>query len=180
MLSYEELIENNLGLVDRVIKDKIADINKIGMFTLDDLVQIGRVGLCKAARGYRPEDGKAKFDTFAYVCIRNEIYDSLEYASVRTKWESPEDIEVVLATTPVDDDFDNRSGAEYVVNAIQRSTSGIISKGIEALKLYSQGFSYKDIGEMMGASTNNVTAWVSKARKYLLKNPEILALRGTI
>jgi len=180
MLSYETLIEKNLGLVDRVIKDRIEDVNKIGYFTLDDLVQIGRVGLCKAARGYVPESGKAKFNTFAYICIRNEIYDALEYMSVRTKWESPEDFDVVLATTPIDDDFDNKSGAELVVNAIQRNSVGIISKGIEALKLYSQGFSYKDIGEIMGASTNNVTAWVSKARKYLLKRPEILALRESV
>ena len=41
------------------------------------------------------------------------------------------------------------------------------AKGIRALRLMADGYSAREIGEQMGASANNVTAWVSRARQYL-------------
>jgi len=179
MLSYEELIEANLGLVVQVIRDKVHGANQIGIFTYEDLIQIGRVGLCKAARGYKP--GNTKFDTYAYTVIRNEIFDALEYASVRRNYEASEDFDTVLGMTPVyDDPFEDRIGLESLLNTLQSKSTGIISKGIKALRLNAQGLSYKEIGEMLGSNDKNATAWASKARKYLLNNPEIIALRGSI
>jgi len=69
-------IEENMGLVGQVIKDKVREIHRIGIYTYDDLFQIGCVGLCKAADTYRAE-GDACFSTYAYIIIRNEIYDAL-------------------------------------------------------------------------------------------------------
>lgn len=43
------LVENNLGLVGKVIKDKVHGLGSNSAFTYDDLFQIGCIGLCKAA-----------------------------------------------------------------------------------------------------------------------------------
>lgn len=179
MLSYNELVEENLGLVIQVIKDLVRGVNQIGIFTYEDLIQIGRVGLCKAALSYNPP--KAKFGTYAYTVIRNEIFDALEYASVRRTHEASDDFETVMSTIPVyDDPFEERIGLEALLNTLQSKTTGIISKGIRALRLNADGMSYKEIGELFGVTANNVTAWASKARKYLSTNPEILALRESV
>ena len=38
-----------MGLVGKVIKDKVHGVNGLGIYTYDDLFQIGCIGLCKAA-----------------------------------------------------------------------------------------------------------------------------------
>jgi len=80
MLSNErdKLIEDNMPLVGQVIKDKVHNVQGIGIFTYEDLFQIGCIGLCKAADTYQP--GKWQFSTYAYLLVRNEIFDALDYA----------------------------------------------------------------------------------------------------
>jgi DNA-directed RNA polymerase specialized sigma subunit len=75
------LVEENMGLVGKVIKDKVRDITNIGIFTYDDLFQIGCIGLCKAAAAHMPDKGR--FSTYAYMLIHNEIFSALEYATLR-------------------------------------------------------------------------------------------------
>lgn len=46
-------------------------------------------------------------------------------------------------------------------------------KGIKAIRLMSEGYTSREIGEQMNASAKLVCAWVSKARKFLKSRPEI-------
>lgn len=59
-----------------------------------------------------------------------------------------------------------------------KETSGVTAKGIRAIRLMADGYNSREIGEQMGASANNVTAWVSKARSYLKQRPELQGLDG--
>ena len=70
------LVEENMGLVGKVIKDCLQNPSAQGCYTYDDLFQIGCIGLCKAAQTDRP--GRGAFSTYAYILIRNEIYNELE------------------------------------------------------------------------------------------------------
>ena len=45
-----KIVEDNMGLVGKVIKDKVHGIGHSGVYSYDDLFQIGCIGLCKAAR----------------------------------------------------------------------------------------------------------------------------------
>ena len=45
-------------------------------------------------------------------------------------------------------------------------------KGVEAMILRAKGKTSSEIGAIYGVSANLVTAWVSKARKQLMKDPE--------
>ena len=42
-------VEQNLGLVGKVIKDKVHNPGQNSIYSYDDLYQIGCIGLCKAA-----------------------------------------------------------------------------------------------------------------------------------
>lgn len=54
-----------------------------------------------------------------------------------------------------------------VGKVIKDKVHGVTAKGIRALRLMADGYTAREIGEQMGASANNVTAWVSRARRYL-------------
>ncbi len=47
-------VEENMGLVGRVIQDCVHTLDKGCIYDYDDLFQIGCVGLCKAAQTDRP------------------------------------------------------------------------------------------------------------------------------
>lgn len=172
-----KVVEENMGLVGQVIKDHVMGIGNIGIFSYDDLFQIGCIGLCKAAVN---DDGRSKFSTYAYICIRNEIFLALEYATVRRKREIITDDAYVLQRDVLEDPFQmtGLSELDALLDELQEKTSGVTSKGIEAMKLHVQGYNYREIGEMMGGvPAKNVTAWVSRARSYLKKQTKLLRLK---
>jgi len=173
----QKLAEENMALVGQVIKERVDNPNKIGIFTYKDLFQIGCVGLCKAAGNYDTA-GKVAFSTYAYILIRNEIYKSLEYATVRRKREqilAPDD-----AAFSSEDHFSIAERATELGSTLDRletETTGVLSKGIAALRLQAQGYSCKEIGRRFGGvSDNNVSAWIAKARKYLKNDSAIISM----
>ena len=172
-------IEENMGLVGQVIKDKVREIHRIGIYTYDDLFQIGCVGLCKAADTYMAE-GDACFSTYAYVIIRNEIYDALKYATLRRKRETLTEV-YNLPPKTLTAYSDGLMGAELTLDAMQACATGVTAKGIEAIRMLSQGYTHREIGERMGGvSANNVSAWVARARKFLRSDQAIIDMRDVI
>ena len=156
------LVEQNTGLVGQVIKDKVRNISGIGVFTYQDLFQIGCVGLCKAAVEYT---GAGRFSTYAYIIIRNEIFSALAKATTYKKHETGLNPDALCADITLDD---KNSDIQRTLEMALVHASGITAKGIMAIRLLIQGYSYREIGERMGGvSVNNVTALVSRARKYL-------------
>ena len=156
-------VEENMGLVGKVIKDRVHGVNGLGIYTYDDLFQIGYMGLCKAAA----TDKGGCFSTYAYRLIRNEICSALIYANRRAGKEVPTEPEILSTYEAeiVPEQSDNTLTA--LLDEAERSAAGVTAKGIRALRLMADGYTAREIGEQMGASANNVTAWVSRARRYL-------------
>ena len=164
----QKKVTENMGLVGRVIKDKVHGATQLGIFSYDDLFQIGCIGLCKAAA----VDKGGCFSTFAYRLIWNEICDALIYASKRNQTEYPTDPEILLQSgTEAAPMFSN--DLKLIVDSAKKQSSGVVAKGIRALELMADGYTCREIGEMMGSTANNVSAWISKARKHLRSIPEL-------
>lgn len=177
----KNLVEDNMGLVGTVIKENVRNVNKLGIFTYQDIFQIGCEGLSRAALNYMP--GEDKFSTFAYIYIRNAIFNALDYASVRRKKEDIADAETVFGLMPVqDDNFDDISSELTArLDSARIQATGVAVKGIDAIKLMAEGYTCREIGELMGGvSANNITAWISKARAFLKNDPYIRAVRDTL
>ena len=47
-----------------------------------------------------------------------------------------------------------------------------VAKGIDAMLLMAKGYTCREIGDKIGASDNLVSAYMSKARKYLKGRPQ--------
>lgn len=169
----QKLVEDNIGLVGKVIKDKVHGLNNMRFYTYDDLFQIGCIGLSKAAA----TDKGGIFSTYAYRLIWNEICDALIYASRRISTE-----EQIEDFTSVCIKADEDAGIKFelydVINKAKSKTSPSVAMGIDALILMSKGYTAKDIGRQFGKSANNITALVSKAKKYLRGVSELKFLYG--
>jgi RNA polymerase sigma factor (sigma-70 family) len=172
--AQQRIVSENMGLVGKVIKDKVHGVNQLGVYTYDDIFQIGCIGLCKAAA----TDRGGCFSTYAYRLIWNEICSALIYASRRSTTECAADPEVLLGCTLDAGVWDDYEGIDSILDKALKETSGVTAKGIRAIRLMADGYNSREIGEQMGASANNVTAWVSKARSYLKQRPELQGLDG--
>lgn len=166
------LVEENMGLVGKVISDKVRDVSQIGIYTYDDLFQIGCIGLCKAAESAKPSS--TSFSTYAYVLIRNEIFTALEYATKRRNKEQVTDpVELTGANSFDETAFELQGAVGTAMESALARASGVTAKGIRALWLFSEGYTCREIGEQMGAPANHISAWISRARAFLKADPTI-------
>lgn len=163
----KKLVEENMGLVGRVIKDCVHGLSPGSIYGYDDLHQIGCIGLCKAARTTTP--GHGAFSTYAYILIRHEIFDALDYATRRGREQATDPSELPCVSLE-DEDIGQTESCRELLDLLDRAettATGVTAKGIRAIRLLAQGYTSREIGERYGIPANHVTAWVSKARKYL-------------
>lgn len=171
-----QLVTDNMGLVGKVIQDKVHSPNQLGIYTYDDIFQIGCIGLCKAAA----TDKGGCFSTYAYRLIWHEICNALIYASKRSAAELLTDPKTMgFPARDGEDVFGDSIELQNLLDTAERQAEGVTMKGIQALRMMADGYTCREIGKQMKASANNVTAWISKARKYLKSNPELMELKST-
>lgn len=160
-------VEENMGLVGKVIGDCVHTLDKGCIYTYDDLFQIGCIGLCKAAQTDQPGHENA-FSTYAYCLIRNEIYTQLEYATRRSREQATDLAELPCGV--LDDSLEERDACRELMDLLDRAeatATGTTAKGIRAIRMRIDGYSSKEIGQRLGAPANHVTAWISKARNHI-------------
>lgn len=167
----QKKVEENIGLVYKVIQDKVHGSCQTGLHTFEDYVQIGCIGLCKAAA----TDKGGTFSTYAYRLIWNEICDALIYSTKRQSMEADCDVTPFTAAEPElpEELQDFRMDMDEALRLAKETAPPSTVKGIQAIQLMSEGYTSREIGEQMNASAKLVCAWVSKARKFLKTRPEI-------
>ena len=160
-------VEENMGLVGKVIRDCVHTLDKGCIYDYDDLFQIGCIGLCKAVQTDRPGN-KSAFSTYAYILIRNEIYTQLEYATRRGREQATNPAE--LPCIRLDDNLEDSVACRELMELLEQveaTATGTTAKGMQAIRMRIAGYSCREIGERFGVPANHVTAWITKARKYV-------------
>lgn len=162
-------MEENLGLVYAVLRDKLKGQSEVGCYTREDLFQVGCIGLCKAVA----TDKGGTFSTYAYRLIWHEICDALVKANRQKNAEVFDEYERDI---PEMDDSEHRAEINFdVVRELMTAKAEApphVVKGIDAMLLMVKGYTCREIGERIGASDNLVSAYVSKARKFLKGRPK--------
>lgn len=162
------LVERNMGLVGKVIKDKVHGLGQRGVPSYEDLYQIGCIGLCKAAIS----DKGGCFSTYAYRLIWNEICDELIRTTRLGGKEQPFD----SMEDPIDDmqkDALDTFDLRLALQQAKDSAQGVTAKGIHCLELTVQGYTSQEIGAIVHAEAATVRMWMTKARRYLRSIPEL-------
>lgn len=147
----------------------------VGCHTREDLFQIGCIGLCKAVA----TDKGGTFSTYAYKLIWHEVCDALDYANRRRVEIVQEEPYVEMPVQQEEKLAELRLDMFSVIGAARRTAPPSTIKGLDAMLLMAKGYTCREIGERLGASDNLVTAWVSKARKYLKGRPQSAAVMET-
>ncbi len=164
----QKTVENNMGLVGKVIKDKVHGLGHAGNFAYDDLYQIGCIGLCKAAA----TDKGGCFSTYAYRLIWNEICDELIRSTRLAQREQvlePSDI----SSTVTEQDPLASSELRYTLAQAKKKAKGVVANGITCLEMSVLGYSSQEIGSHFKAEAATVRMWMTKARRFLKEQPEL-------
>jgi len=160
------VVEENMGLVGKVIKDKVRQLGQPGIPSYDDLFQTGCIGLIKAAM----TDKGGTFSTYAYRLIWNEICDELVRNTRLVLNEQPADtIEICKQRQDPLETHELR----HALQQAKEQAHGGAARGIECLELMVQGYNSQEIGDIVGADAGTVRMWMTRARKYLKSNPEL-------
>ena len=171
----QRIVEANMGLVGRVIKDKVHGLGQEGAFTYDDLFQIGCIGLCKAAA----TDKGGCFSTYAYRLIWNEICDALVKTTRvnqnETVMEANDILRGVQEHMP---DPLEACELKQILESARRSADGVTAKGVQCLMLSAQGYTSSDLANIFNANASAVRMWMTKARRYLRDFPELASYIG--
>ena len=73
----------------------------------------------------------------------------------------------VLEIQGANGEFTSALELEDLLERGERAATGVVKKGIQAMRLRVNGYSTREIGARLGAPDNYVTAWEAKARSYL-------------
>lgn len=162
--------DENMKLVGKVIKDKVHGLNQNGIYSYEDLIQIGYIGLCKAV--YTDKGGC--FSTYAYRLIWNEICDAL----IKTNYQYNKEISLEDASTAKAEYWETDISGELssALRIVGKRATPAVYNGIKALCHASKGYNSRETGEKMDASDGKVRMWMTRAKRFLQAQPEILEL----
>ena len=120
------IVEENMGLVGKVIKDKVHGLGQAGTPEYDDLFQIGCIGLCKAAA----TDKGGCFSTYAYRLIWNEILDELARSTrLIQKEQASEAIDAVVDAGSREVNPLHTSELRQLLQGTAAQVSGVLTDG---------------------------------------------------
>ncbi len=191
MLTDEELIENikngdenaenELLLRYKDLVVKIARSYFIVGGDIEDLVQEGMIGLYKAIKGYSTHK-ETTFKTFAVLCIKHQIQTAIKRANTNKNKPLSSAIslqsfshlndndnldflpvELIFDTTPAEKviDKENFSNLEKIIK------ENLTLLELKVLKLYLQGYSYKEISNQLSLSNKAVDNCLSRIKSKL-------------
>ncbi len=191
IISDEELIkktkngeESAENLLFSRYKDLVVKIAR-GYFIvggdLEDLVQEGMIGLYKAVKNFSNEK-EASFKTFAVLCIKHQIQTAIKAANTNknkplssavsfqsfTENGTSENldflpIDLVLDSTPEEKIIDK----ENFKNLNEKIKSHLSPLEFKVLKLYLQGYSYKEISASLNVTSKSIDNSLSRIKSKL-------------
>jgi|AGTN01.2.fsa_nt_gi RNA polymerase sigma factor, sigma-70 family len=169
--SFEWLIIKYKALVSRIARSYFL----LSGGSVEDLVQEGTIGFLKAVCEYKPEAGKA-FRSFAAACVENKIKDALRLSLGRSNSVLNDALSLEDGGSPLLDLADPASvyeigeRKELFYSELKKLLS---NREFSVIKLYLEGFSYREIAEKLSLKQKTVDNSLSSA-KTKIKKSEIL------
>ena len=168
----QKIVEANMGLVGKVIKEKVRRLGQPDTPSYEDLFQAGCIGLCEAAI----TDKGGCFSTYAYRLIWNEICDELiRNTKLVLNEQSTDTVDVLSEAASAHPDPLTIFDLRHTIGQAKAKAQGGTARGIQCLELTVQGYTSKEIGAIVGANPGTVRMWMTRARKYLKSLPELRA-----
>ena len=143
-------------------------------YELDDVIQIGRIGLIKAYNTYNI-DKNILFSTYAYRCINQEIlnfirdekrkinYDLTLNNAIDSECEDEKISLLIDYKTNIENDVNNK----IILKLIQNKLNSLKERDRQIILMAIKGYKQKDIVEAINCTINIVKNVIKKFRKEL-------------
>lgn len=142
-----------------------AAVNEAPGLDYDDAVQEGLIGLFKAIRNYRPEQGNA-FVAYAAACIANAQRDARRAALCRKH--APLNFSVPLPETLAQPGPEELTIAnEELANAMERIRKELSTTERDALLANLMGYTSTQAARLLGRTPKAVESALDRARRKL-------------
>ncbi len=141
--------------------------------SVDEFYDVAAIGLCKAAITY---NGQTKFSTYAYSCIKCEIFNELHRQKSARKIPMDKQLSYDIKTMDgygeekwsylsdnkhFEDTVELKLLVESYINKLKIERNKIV------LKLYCKGYSGADIVKITGVNRTTVGKQIADMKKYL-------------
>jgi RNA polymerase sporulation-specific sigma factor len=128
----------------------------------DDLIQEGTLGFLRAVAAFDPAKG-APFGAFAAVCVKNKIIEYLRSTVAAADAKLNEETEGV-APHDIMDTFIEHEERELLKKLMQTK---LTPKQFSALRLYLDGYTYKEIADYLNISVKEADNLLMLAKKKI-------------
>ena len=175
--AQRRLVEENLTIVERVLRFDIHANPCVAGLCYEDLYQEGCVWLWNAALTFDPARGN--FASYARRVVQNGLIGYCR--NVLSKYQHTVllgDLEpAVLTALEVQNAISSHTKCEtpLLLVAAESQYSGVTRKGINALALQVSGIPLTAVATRMSAPPNHVSAWISRAVCKLRNNESFLS-----
>lgn len=167
----ELVYEKYKPIIYNIAYKNLKNVNHFGV-EVDELVQEGYVGLSKAINAYK-DNLNASFYTFAIVCISRQIksYCKRFYAKKQLALNNKISIDDEEKNIEIQDSIFKNSNPEFYLDNSNYNDLCIKFKHIltpcasSVFELRSNGFTIKEISNLLGISTSMVEKAVCEIRK---------------
>ncbi len=175
--AQQRLVEENLTIVERVLRFDINANPCVAGLGYEDLYQEGCVWLCNVALTFDPARGS--FASYARRVVQNGLigYCRIVLSQCRHTV-SLDDLEpAVLATLEAQNTVSSHTKCEtpLLLAATESQYSGVTRKGVHALTLQVSGMPLTAVAVRMSVPPNHVSAWISRAVHKLRNNESFLS-----
>lgn len=172
-LKSDKLILDNMAFVTYIVNKYFRNTKS----EFEDLVQIGNIGLIKAARSFDESKGFT-FATYAFKSIYNTILIQVTRKDIKIIEGVSFDAEIVDGENIyLKDAIEDESIGEYdFINKdiIYQSLSKLPDKYRQVIKMrYFQGYSQREMSEILGTKQPNISRRLTKAISIMQKNYNI-------
>ena len=171
--AQQRLVEENLAVVERVLRFNVRANPCIAGLGYEDLYQEGCVWLCNAALTFDPARGS--FASYARRVVQNGLVGYCRnLLSQCRRTVSLGDLEpAVFAALEAQNAVSSHTKCEtpLLLATTESQYSGVTRKGVHALALQVSGMPLTEVAIRMSTPPNHVSAWISRA-VHKLRNDE--------
>lgn len=174
----DEQAENEILHKYKDIVVKIARSYFIIGGEMEDIIQEGMIGLYKAIKNF-DSTKQVTFKTFAVMCIKHQIQSAIKRANTKKNnplstsislqdlsdknGEKDVPIELILQISP-DEEFIDKENYKSLLLSIKDALS---KKEYDVLKLYLQGYTYKEIAQFLNLNTKSIDNSLSRIKNKI-------------
>ncbi len=180
-MDINKLIKENEGLVYYTM-NKYFYTTTSEFDIKEDMIQVGRIALYKAIQTY--DEDRTEFSTYAVKVIKSKMINFLQndlykyvskggLKSIHNNEGLDEDSEKMRDRNMGRMDDDTEVNANELLDFIKKYKD---ERAYKIVCLLNEGYTYDEIGKIIGLSKQRINQIIVKLRKYLINNKEKLNL----